>query len=217
MKCCYLAQLILGAALVASLGVSPVFAQAKPDVSKPLNETIPPAATSTQPSKDAGVGAAIDPNKYLIGPEDVLHVTTWREPDFSMVLAVRPDGKISMPLINDVQASGLTPMQLTSSLKEKIGKYVNNPSVTVIVQDVRSKKYFIDGEVLRSGAYALVTPTTVLEALSICGGFKEFANEKRIRILRGGKSYMFNYKDVVRGKHTEQNIFIENGDHIIVP
>ena len=158
----------------------------------------------------------MDPNKYLIGPEDILYIRTWREPDFSLPLAVRPDGKVTMPLINDVQAAGLTPMQLTADLKDKLGKYINNPDITVIVTDVRSKKFYIDGEVYRSGSFPLITPTTVLEALSICGGFKEFANQKNVRILRGSKVFNFNYKEVSKGKHLDQNIYLENGDHIIV-
>jgi polysaccharide export outer membrane protein len=162
------------------------------------------------------VGAAIDPNKYAIGAEDVLYVQVWREPDFTRQVAVRPDGKITMPLIGDVQAAGLTPLALTTDLKDKVGKYVQNPEVTVTVMDVRSRKYYIDGEVGRPGQFALVTPTRVLEALSMAGGFREFANQKNITILRGSQTFKFNYKEVIRGKHLEQNIYLESGDHIIV-
>jgi polysaccharide export outer membrane protein len=161
--------------------------------------------------------AAIDPNKYLIGPEDILFIRVWREPDFTLPAAVRPDGKITMPLVGDVQAGDQTPMQLTKTITELLGKYLNNPDVNVMVTDVRSKKYYIDGEVLKPGTYLLVTPTTVLEALSNCGGFRDFANTKKIRILRKGNILHFNYKDVSRGKNLEQNILIESGDHIIVP
>lgn len=190
---------------------SNAFGQVKPEIQKPVEQATP------APSKDStGVGAAVDPNKYLIGVEDVMFVRTWREPDFTLPVAVRPDGKISLPLINDVQAAGLTPMQLTADLKEKLGKFINNPDITVIVTEVRSKKFYIDGEVNRPGAFPLVTPLTVLEALSICGGFKDFANQKDIRVLRGAKVFKFNYKQVSRGKNLEQNISVENGDHIIV-
>jgi polysaccharide export outer membrane protein len=122
-----------------------------------------------------------------------------------------------MPLVGDVQAGDQTPMQLTKTITELLGKYLNNPDVNVMVTDVRSKKYYIDGEVLKPGTYLLVTPTTVLEALSNCGGFRDFANTKKIRILRKGNILHFNYKDVSRGKNLEQNILIESGDHIIVP
>ena len=161
----------------------------------------------------------MDPNKYIIGAEDVLYVQVWREPDFTRPVAVRPDGKITMPLIGEIQAAGETPMQLTKVLTEKLGNYVNRPDVTVTVQEVRSKKYYIDGGVNKPGEYALVTPTRVLEALSKAGGFTEFANRRKIKILRneGKQTFTFNYNQVAKGKHLEQNIFIENGDHIIIP
>ena len=162
------------------------------------------------------VGAAVDPNKYLIGPEDILFIKVWRESDFTMPVAVRPDGKITMPLVGEVQASGVTPMQLTQALAEQLTKFINNPDVTVFVTDVRSKKYYIIGEVSHQGSFPLVTPTTVLEALSNAGGFHEFANTKKIKILRGDKVYNFNYNDVTRARHMEQNIYLENGDKIIV-
>ena len=200
--------------LLAFFGVAGAFAQPKPESPRP------PAQNSdvTNPNKPstAGVGAPVDPNKYSIGPEDVLQILVWREPDLSRMVAVRPDGKITMPLIGDLQAAELTPEQLKKSLVEALLKYINNPDVTVMVQDVRSKKYYIDGEVNRPGFFPLVTPTTVLEALSNVSGFREFANQKNIRILRHGVILKFNYKEVTNGKHLEQNIYLENGDHIIV-
>jgi polysaccharide export outer membrane protein len=195
--------------------------QSQPAAPKP-NEPRPPqtpAATNSAASEKSpeSSAAAVDPNKYLIGPEDVLFVRVWREPDFTLAAAVRPDGKITMPLIGDVQAGEQTPMQLTKTITELLGKYINNPDVNVMVQDVRSKKYYIDGEVNKPGTYLLVTPTTVLEALSNAGGFRDFANTKKIRILRQGNVLHFNWKDVSRGKNLEQNIKVESGDHIIVP
>lgn len=193
-----------------------VSAQTKPDTPKaPESTTAPPTAPGLKPSEM--VGQAVDPTKYVLGPEDVIFISTWREADFTLALAVRPDGKITLPLIHDVQAAGLTPAELTAVLKEQLGKYINNPDVTIIVEAVRSKKYYIDGEVNRPGMFALVGSLTVFEALSNAGGFKEFANPKRIRILRGSKKFRFNYKEVSNGKHMEQNIALENGDHIIVP
>jgi len=200
-------------ALSAVFSFAGAFGQPKPD-----NPKAPQNTDVTNPNRPstAGVGAAVDPNKYLIGAEDILQILVWREPDLSRMVAVRPDGKITMPLIGDLQAAGLTPEQLKKNLVEALLKYINNPDVTVIVQEVRSKKYYIDGEVSRSGWFPLVTPTTVLEALSNAGGFKEFANQKKIRILRNGAILKFNYKEVTNGKHLEQNIYMENGDHIIV-
>jgi polysaccharide export outer membrane protein len=189
-----------------------------PKPNEPRPPQTPAAPNSARPEKSPeSSAAAVDPNKYLIGPEDVLFVRVWREPDFTLPAAVRPDGKITMPLIGDVQAGEQTPMQLTKTITELLGKYINNPDVNVIVQEVRSKKYYIDGEVNKPGTYLLVTPTTILEALSNAGGFRDFANSKKIRILRQGNILHFNYKDVSRGKNLEQNIKVESGDHIIVP
>ena len=166
---------------------------------------------------DGSIAAPVDPGKYRIGPEDLLFIRVWREPDFTLPVAVRPDGKITMPLIGEVPASGQSPLQLTATLKELLTQYLNNPDVNVFVTEVRSKKFYIDGEMNRPGSFALVTPTSVLEALSRGGGFREFANTRKIRVLRSGELRHFNYKDVTKGKHLEQNIAVENGDHIIVP
>lgn len=166
---------------------------------------------------DGSVAAPVDPDKYQIGPEDLLFIRVWREPDFTLPVAVRPDGKITMPLIGELRAAGQSPLQLTASLKQLLTQYLNNPDVSVFVTEVRSKKFYIDGEMNRPGSFALVTPTSVLEALSRGGGFREFANTKKIRVLRGGEVHYFNYKAVTKGQHLEQNIAVENGDHIIVP
>ncbi|HYL73365.1 MAG TPA: polysaccharide biosynthesis/export family protein [Bryobacteraceae bacterium] len=200
--------------VMAMFGGLAASAQTKPDDIKP--QSAPPPNPGAKPSAPEGVGAAVDPTKYVIGPEDVLYIRTWREPDFTFPAAVRPDGKITAPLSGDVQAAGLTPAQLTKNLTELFGKYINSPDVNVFVQEVLSKKYFIDGEVNRPGSFSLVTPTRVLEALSHAGGFREFANTKDIKILRGDKVLKFNYKQVSNGKHLEQNILLENGDHIII-
>ena len=189
----------------------------EPKANEPKQQS-PATPSPNAPEKTAeSSAAAVDPNKYLIGPEDILFIRVWREPDFTLPAAVRPDGKITMPLVGEVQAGDQTPLQLTKTITELLGKYLNNPDVNVIVTDVRSKKYYIDGEVLKPGTYLLVTPTTVLEALSNCGGFRDFANTKKIRILRKGNILHFNYKDVSKGKNLEQNIIVESGDHIIVP
>lgn len=190
-------------------------AQNKPDLPAKPADGAPPALPGKASSES--VGAAIDPNKYVLGSEDIVFIKTWREPDFTFQVAVRPDGKITVPLVGEVQAGGLTPQQLTNDLKQSLAKYINKPDVTIFVTDVRSKKYFIDGQVNRPGSYPLVTPTTVLEALSNAGGFKDFANMKKIKVLRGNQSFKFNYKEVTSGKNQEQNIFLDSGDHIIVP
>jgi polysaccharide export outer membrane protein len=194
--------------LIALAGGALAIGQTKPDIVKPSS---PAPAGGGEAS-----AAAIDPNKYLIGPEDILYIRVWREPDFTGPVVVRPDGKITMPLVGELQAGGVTPLQLQKTLTDALTKLLNNPDVTVSVTDVRSKKYYIDGEVYKSGAFPLITPTTVLEALSNAGGFKEFANPSKVRILRGSTVLKFNYKEVTAGKKMEQNIYVENGDHIIV-
>jgi len=177
------------------------------------------SAIAAEPTKvlEAPPPLAVDQEKYQIGPEDLLFIRVWREPDFTLAVAVRPDGKITMPLIGEVRAAGQSPLQLTAALKQLLMQYLNNPDVSVFVTEVRSRKFYIDGEVNRPGSFALVTPMSVLEALSHGGGFREFANTKKIRVLRGGQIRRFNYKEVTNGKHLEQNIAVEGGDHIIVP
>lgn len=198
---------------IVFVALSAMAQQAPPAAPKPQAPTPTNAPASASPESTA---AAVDPNKYLIGPEDLLFVRTWREPDWTLPAPVRPDGKITIPLVGEIQAGGLTPLQLAKTLTEAIGKYVNSPDVNVFVTDVRSKKYYIDGEVNRPGVFPLVTTVTVLEALSSCGGFKEFASKKNIIILRGSKTFKFNYNEVIKGKNMDQNIPVENGDHIIV-
>jgi len=130
---------------------------------------------------------------------------------------VHPDGKITLPLVGDLAVGGMTPAQIEQVVAQALTKYVVKPLVTVTVQEVLSKKYYLDGEIARSGEYPLVAPTTVLEAISRAGGLRDFANEKKIYILRGDKRLLFNYKDVIHGKHMDQNIALESGDHVIVP
>jgi polysaccharide export outer membrane protein len=187
----------------------------------------PPAGARTGPEAveplkpEAGlaaetVGAPVDPKTYKLGAEDIIYIRVWREPELSGAAIVRPDGQITMPLIGEIQATGLTPLELGARVTEKLSQFVNRPEVIVSVQSVRSKRYYVTGEVLRSGAFPLVVPTTVLEALTLAGGFREFANTKNITVLRGGKKFRFNYKDVIKGKNMSQNILLENGDYIIV-
>lgn len=161
--------------------------------------------------------APVDPRSYLVGPEDILMIRVWREPELSSAVQVRPDGKITLALVGEIQAAGNTPEQLKDAIVEKLTEYINKPEVMVSVQSVQSRRYYITGEVNRAGAFPLVVPTRVLEALTNAGGFREFANTKKITILRKGKILKFNYKDVIKGKDMEQNIFIENGDYIVVP
>ena len=178
---------------------------------------VPPTKAVVDEELKKAAGEPVDPKTYLIGPEDILQIRVWREPDVSGPVSVRPDGKITLALGGEVQAAGLTPDVLGKKVAGILANYINSPQVTVSVQQVNSKRYYISGEVGRSGAFPLVMPTTVLEALVNAGGFRDFANTKKIVILRGAKRLSFNYKDVIKGKNLEQNILLENGDHIVVP
>lgn len=172
----------------------------------------------------ARAGAAQDSSStqatYIIGGEDMLKVDVWKEPDLTVTLPVRPDGMISLPLLNDVQASGLTPMQLAASITEKLKKYVADPRVTVVVTQMNSQRIFATGEVLHSGSMTLLPNMNVLQALSTAG-FTQFANTKGIYILRteNGKQVKIpvNYKQLLKGEGIDQSILMKPGDTIVVP
>jgi polysaccharide export outer membrane protein len=161
------------------------------------------------------------PPDYVIGPDDILVIVVWREKDVSGEVSVRPDGKISLPLLNDVQAAGLTPEQLRVQLTEAALKYIEAPEVTVIVKAINSRKVFITGQVTKPGPYPLAAPTTVLQLIATAGGVLEYADTKNIVILRtvDGRqvSYRFNYKDVLRRINLKQNIELKPGDTVVVP
>jgi polysaccharide export outer membrane protein len=184
----------------------------------------PPAAATRPPAAAASRGAesaATAPADYIIGPEDVLTVVYWRDKDMTSEVAVRSDGKISLPLLNDVQAAGLTPKQLRDWLVEASKEYFEDPAVSVGVKLMNSRKVFITGEVYKPGPYPLVGPTTVLELISLAGGLKDYADRKNILIVRNENgrqtSYLFNYKDVVSRKNLKQNIELKPHDTVIVP
>lgn len=178
----------------------------------------PPEPDTSRPEGDGkSVAALVDPSSYVIGPEDVLQIRVWREPELSGTVGVRPDGKITLPLIGDVTAAGTTPQKLTADISEALSKYINRPQVLVSVLAVQSKKYLVSGEVQRPGSYPYVIPVKIVEALVRAGGLKEWANKKKITVVRGNERIFFNYADWIKGKNLERNIQIENGDHIIVP
>jgi len=202
---------------LASLMAAPAFAQKESAPAPPANSSASARSdASTAPIKsDSGV--AVDPKTYVIGAQDVLSIKVWREQDFTGLYTVRPDGKITLPLIGDVQASGLTPERLGDQLKQGLSNYINSPDVSVSLQTVGSKKFYITGEVNRPGEYVLAIPTKVFDALSNSGGFRDFANKKKIIIIRGADRLKFNYQDILKGKNLEQNIYLENGDTVVVP
>lgn len=166
---------------------------------------------------EPNASAGVDPNSYQIGAGDIIGIQVWREPELNVKQTVRPDGKISMPLLGDVVATGLTPVQIREKLTAELKEYVLNPNIMVEVLQVRSKKYTITGEIGRPGSYPLTAPTTVIDALTGAGGFRDFANRKKIVIIRGEERLKFNYNDVIKGKNREQNILLQDGDLIVVP
>jgi len=177
-------------------------------------------AAKKQTTPSGAAPATTDPT-YIIGPQDVLDINVWQETELTRSVPVRPDGRISLPLLNDVQAAGLTPTQLADQLTTKFKKFVANPQVTVIVTQINSQRVYILGEAARPGAYPLLPGMTVLQALSSAGGFTIFADLKKVYVLRkqGGKQekFPFNYKEVIAGKNPDQNIELKAGDQIVVP
>ena len=181
----------------------------------------PPSQKPDMAQKPAAASPPVVDADYKIGPQDVLRIDVWKEPDISRTIPVRPDGKISLPLLNDVQAAGLTAMQLAASLRESLSKYLTSPQVTVTVNEINSRRVYLTGEVARAGALPLLPNMTVLQALSSGGGFTQFAKLKNIYVLRteDGKQvkHPFNYKEVVKGNLAEQNILLQPGDVIVIP
>jgi polysaccharide biosynthesis/export protein len=158
---------------------------------------------------------------YVIGPEDLLDISVWKEPDLTRTVPVRPDGKISLPLLNDVQAAGETPTQLAAHVTESLKRYVTDPQVTVVVTAINSQHIYLLGEVTRAGAYPLLPGMTVLQALSTAGGLTQYARLQKIYVLRkgeGGQTKLpFNYKEFLKGRNSEQNVALKVGDTIVVP
>jgi len=163
--------------------------------------------------------ADVAPTDYKIGPQDILRIDVWKEPEISRSVPVRPDGKISLPLLNDVQAAGLTAVQLAKNIRDGLTRFITSPQVTVIITEINSRRVYCNGEVTRPGAMALLPDMTALQALSSCGGFTQFARVKDIYILRTEHGqqvqHPFNYKDVVKGKSPD--MLLQPGDIIVVP
>lgn len=173
------------------------------------NQSSTPAATRSDSS-------------YIIGNDDVLTVNVWKEPDLSRSIPVRSDGKISMPLVGELQAAGRTPSQLEQDITAGLRAYITDPQVTVIVQQINSEKFNILGQVIKPGSYPLAAGTTIVDAIATAGGFKDFAKKKSIYIIRhnaagGDTRISFNYQQYIKGKNATQNIKIKPHDTIVVP
>ena len=200
------------AAAIAVAASTPIGAQTAPQ------HAGPPASTAAAAAAKAGVAP---PTDYVIGPDDHLSIFFWRDKGLSADVVVRPDGKISLPLLNDVEAAGFTPEQLRLRVTEDAKRYIEDPNATVVVRQINSRKVFITGEVEKPGPYPLTAPTTVLQLISMAGGLKEYANGKKIVVMRveNGRQmgYAFNYKAVINRKNMKQNIELKPGDTVLVP
>ena len=209
---------LLAAALLAGMPAA-AGAQATPAQGAPAT----PAPSPTGPTTPSAVATGTPiPTDYVIGPDDVLGVLFWREPEISGDVTVRPDGMITIPLLRDIQAAGLRPDQLRERIQKASEQYISQPNVTVVVRQIRSRNAFITGEVARPGAYPIVGQMTVLQLITIAGGLSEFANRTEISITRteNGKTVVlpFNYKDAARGKNAKQNnIILKPGDTVVIP
>jgi len=174
------------------------------------------ADASTNPQREQGPG-----QQYRIGPEDTLQISVWKNEAMSRTVPVRPDGMVSLPLVNDVEAAGLTPMELRELLTKKLAEYIPNPEVSVILTDVRSFKVSVIGEVAKPARYELKAWTTVLDVLAMAGGFTQFAARTRIVVLRAnGKTATripFNYNKVIAGSADQENFYLHPGDIVLVP
>ena len=159
---------------------------------------------------------------YTIGPSDVLAIDVWKDTELTRTVTVRPDGKISLPLVGELEVSGLTALIVQRLIVQRLAEYISNPQVTVIVQEVKSQTYVVVGKVAKPGAYQLGKPTNVLEAIAIAGGFLDFAKVSKVHIIRRqegspSETLHFDYKKVIKGKNLEQNVELKNGDTIVVP
>jgi len=183
--------------------------------------TVVPRADATPEARSAA-GTTPHDNSFVIGNEDLLAINVWKEPDLSRSIPVRSDGKISLPLLGELQAAERTPLQLEQEIAKRLKEYITEPEVTVIVEQINSQKFNILGQVVKPGSYPLAAATTVLDAIATAGGFRDFAKQKGVYILRlnafGGETRIaFNYKEVIRGKYPQQNIKIQPHDTIVVP
>lgn len=189
-------------------------------VGKPM-----PIASAGAPPRTSATAASASvpdlPPGYVIGPDDVLQVVFWKDKDLTTDVTVRPDGLITLPLLQDIKAAGLTPDELKASIIEAAKRYVASPTASVIVRQINSRKVYITGEVQKPGAYALTSPMTVVQLIAVAGGLKEFAKAKEILVVRTVKgqpvSYRFNYQDVAKGRRFAQNIALLPGDTVVVP
>jgi polysaccharide export outer membrane protein len=204
----------LGLWLPPSVMVSAQSTASPPPEKPKVQSSLTPPATTT--------ASVVPPPGYVIGPDDVLGIVFWREKDLSADVVVRPDGIITLPLLEDIKVTGMTPAELKQKITVEAGKLVTSPSVTVIVKQINSRKVFITGHVARPGSYPLTAPMTVVQLIALAGGLLEFADRSKIRVMRvdsklGPETHRVNYKRLANGEDLKQNIDLKPGDTVIVP
>jgi len=216
-----------GLALLACLSIAISDIQGSESSQGGGNQPVQTASLVGQAGKKTGAtpnAPTLKPvsDDYVIGPSDVLAVNVWKDTELSRTVPVRPDGKISLPLIGELQVSGLTALQVQRIVAERLKDYISKPEVAVIVQEVKSRTYVVLGKVTKPGSYELGRPTTVLEAIAIAGGFLDFAKPNKIYIIRprgnsSSETLHFDYNRVIKGRNPEQNVELKTGDTIVVP
>jgi polysaccharide export outer membrane protein len=178
-------------------------------------------SSSSSPTAITHSVTAEDAN-YVIGADDVLAIDVWHEKDLSRALSVRPDGKISLPLVGELPVAGETPLQVQDSITQRLKEYMENPQVTVIVQETKSQKFNVVGEVQRPGSFVFGHPVTVLDAVALAGGFRDFAKTKKMYVIRTApdgtrQRLRVNYNDVLKGKKSAENLVLHSHDTVVVP
>jgi polysaccharide export outer membrane protein len=176
-----------------------------------------PVTPAVTPPGSTNGRTVVPPPGYVIGPDDVLAIVFWREKDLSAEVVVRPDGMITLPLLEDIRVTGLTPAELKVKVTAEAAKLVTSPNVTVIVKQINSRKVFITGHVARPGSYPLTAPMTVVQLIAMSGGLLEFADRSKIRVMRGPETHRVNYKQLANGEDLKQNLDLRPGDTVIVP
>lgn len=214
-------KMFFGAALLFVFVNSsiPVFAQKK--LMPPSNQVAIARPEKADTATTSGPNHVV-PEEFVIGVGDILAVNVWKEAEISKIVPVRSDGRISLPLIGELVASGRTPRQLEAEVTTRLKDFVAQPEVTIVVQEIKSQKFNILGMVSHPGSFPLVKPMTVVDAIATAGGFRDFAKQKNIYVLRTGAGgvqtrHVFNYKEVIKGKHPEQNIELQSNDTVVVP
>jgi polysaccharide biosynthesis/export protein len=217
-----LGNLALKSCLLSCLALSAVLWGQATDSNQPSAGPDNAGSTASSPQPDSAAKSTQADGTYIIGDEDVLSINVWKDQDLTRVVPVRSDGRISLPLVGEIQAAGRTPSQLEDDLKAALRGFITDPQVTVIVQEIKSRNFNILGQVTKPGSYPLTADTTIVDAIALAGGFKDFAKKKDVYVIRpdanGRETRLpFNYEKFIKGRDSAQNIQLKPHDTIVVP